>query len=181
MMKKTLIFASFFLALAAALSSQNPPPTLYAESFRRGATRVTEESFDMKLTPQDPTYREIVKDAHGNDRFIFTVAPQVLEGQEEIISWHADLVDLHHAIYDNILMASPSPSSDAKNTLWRFDPGKYAAVPSRARRIIKVDSFYVAMQIKAYHFTPLDSPYLDSMTVHVDFKNTDPRSTPPPP
>jgi hypothetical protein len=49
-----------------------------------------------------------------------------------------------------------------------------------ARRIIKVDSFYVVLQVKAYHFTPLDSPYLDSMTVSVEFRNTDPRQADPP-
>ena len=45
-----------------------------------------------------------------------------------------------------------------------------------AKRIIKVESFYVVLQIKAYHFTPPDSPYLDSMTVGVEFTNTNPRT-----
>jgi len=31
------------------------------------------------------------------------------------------------------------------------------------------------LQVKAYHFNPLDSPYLDSMTVEVQFTNSDPR------
>ena len=48
------------------------------------------------------------------------------------------------------------------------------------RRVIKVDGFYVVLQVKAYHFTPLDSPYLDSMTVAVEFRNTDPRQAEPP-
>jgi hypothetical protein len=45
-----------------------------------------------------------------------------------------------------------------------------------AKRIIKVESFYVVLQVKAHHFTPLDSPYLDSVTVAIEFTNTDPRS-----
>jgi hypothetical protein len=48
-------------------------------------------------------------------------------------------------------------------------------VPVTAKRIIKVDSFYVVLQVKAYHFTPPDSPYLDSMRLAVEFTNTDPR------
>ena len=64
---------------------------------------------------------------------------------------------------------------DQEIHLWRLDPSRFAPVPVGARRIIKVDSFYVVLQVKAYHFTPLDSPYLDSMTVAVEFRNTDPR------
>jgi hypothetical protein len=178
-MKKILIFALFVLLLAAPMSAQDAKP-IYAESFHHGSTRVIEESFEMKLSLENPTYRELIKDAHGNDRFIFTVAPQILEGDKNIISWLAKLVDSHHPMYENVLQNSQEPSSDAQNSLWRLDPGQYAAVPVRAKRIIKVDSFYVTMQIKAHHFTPLDSPYLDSMTVQVDFKNNDPRTAPAP-
>jgi len=173
-MNKSFILASFLLAHTVALRAQQTP-MIYAESFRRGATRVTEESFEMKLTAANPTYRELIKDAHGYDRFSFTVSPQILEGDKNIISWQANLSDLRHPIYQNVLQTSQEPSSDAQNSLWRFDPGQYAAVPTNAKRIVKVDSFYVTMQVKKYHFTPLDSPYLDSMTVQVDVKNTDPR------
>ena len=81
--------------------------------------------------------------------------------------------------YDNVLLASQEPSSDPKNNLWWLDPKKFSAVPISARRIIKVDNFYVALQVKAYHFTPGDSPYLDSMTVEVKISNTDPRNEKP--
>jgi hypothetical protein len=153
---------------------------VYAESFRHGSTRVTEESFETKLTPENATYTELIKDSHGHDRYVFTASPQVLEGRNEIISWLAKLADLQHGTYDNILMTSQEASSDSQNNLWRLNPSQYAAVPTSAKRIVKVDSFYVTMQIKAHHFTPLDSPYLDSMTVQIDFKNTDPRAAPSP-
>jgi hypothetical protein len=181
-MKKFLIsaFIIFALAHSGVLLAQDANPTIYAESYRRGTTQVTEESFDMKLTPENSTYREVIKDEHGNDRFVFTVAPRTLEGQNEVISWQAKLADLRHSAYDNVFMTAQEPSADAPNNLWRLDPGQYAAVPARARRIVKVDGFYATMQIKVYHFTPLDSPYLDSMTVHVDFKNSDPRAAPAP-
>jgi hypothetical protein len=93
------------------------------------------------------------------------------------------LADLRHPIYDNVLLASPTPSdpaNKAKDSLWRLDPSRFAAVPVSAMRIIKVESFFVVLQVKAHHFTPLDSPYLDSMTVAVEFRNTDPRQAEPP-
>ena len=72
---------------------------------------------------------------------------------------------------------SDDPKNDAKNALCRLWPSTFAAVPVGARRIMKVDNFYVVLQVKAYHLTPPDSPYLDSMTVQVEFRNTDPRQT----
>ncbi len=65
-----------------------------------------------------------------------------------------------------------------RRTLVAARASTLCARPVGARRIIKVDDFYVVLQVKAYHFTPPDSPYLDSMTVAVEFTNTDPRAEP---
>lgn len=161
-------------------AQSSPAAPVYVESFRRGETHVVEDSLDVKLTPQDSAYRARIKDSYGNDRYVFTILPRMPEGDTEITSWQARLTDLHHPIYSNILLTSPQPSEDPKNAykdaLWRLEPGGFAAVPAGAKRIIKVDGFYVVLQVKAYHFTPPDSPYLDSMTVAVQFTNTDPRS-----
>jgi hypothetical protein len=152
---------------------------IYVESFRQGSTRVIEESFEARLSPQNPFYRERIKDSHGDDRYTFAIIPQGPEGDTKITSWQVKLADLHHPIYDNVLLASQQPSddpaNDSKNVLWRLEPRSVAQIPLAARRIIKVDGFYVVLQVKAHHFTPPDSPYLDSMIVAVEFRNTDPR------
>lgn len=184
-----LLFASL---LDPALPAQRAPETLYAESFRHGATRITEESFEAKLDARNPAYRERIKDTRGVDRYVFSIVPLGPTGDDTITSWQVKLGDLQHGIYDNILLASQGPSEglkneprpdprldpkqDPKNNLWWLNPSHYAVVPVDARRIIKVDGFYVVLQVKAYHFTPLDSPYLDSMTVQVQFTNSDPRA-----
>jgi hypothetical protein len=165
--------------LTAAAQAQSAPRTVYAESFRQGATRITEESVEAKLDPQNRTYRDRIKDSHGTDRYILTVTSQGPEGDNKITSWHVKLADLHHSIYANILLASQEPSADAKNNLWWLNPDQFAPVPIRARRIMKVDSFYVVIQVGDYHFTPLDSPYLDSMSVTFSFSNSDPRTAAP--
>ena len=159
--------------------AQDQSEVFYAESFRQGATQVREESFEAKLDSHIGIYRERIKDSRGNDRYALTIIPQGPEGDDKITSWQVKLADLHHTIYDNVLVASQEPSSDPKNNLWWLDPKKFSAVPINARRIIKVDNFYVALQVKAYHFTPGDSPYLDSMSVEVKFSNTDPRTEKP--
>jgi hypothetical protein len=181
---KVPLLTPIILSVAMRLAAQSPSPTLYAESFRQGAGHIVEESFEARLTPQDRVYRERIKDSRGADRYAFSIVPQSPEGDTKITSWQVKLADLRHPIYDNVLLASPSPSDDpvtsARDSLWRFDPNRFAAVPVNAKRIIKVESFYVVLEVKAHHFTPLDSPYLDSMTVAVEFRNTDPRQAEPP-
>lgn len=180
---KVRLLTLIVLCVALRLAAQSPATTVFTESFRQGAGHVMEESFEAKLTPQDATYRERIKDSHGADRYAFSIVPRSPEGDSKITSWQAKLADLRHPIYDNVLLSSPSLSDDlgnaTKDALWRLDAGRFAAVPVGARRIIKVDGFYVVLQVKAYHFTPPDSPYLDSMTVAVEFRNSDPRQAAP--
>jgi hypothetical protein len=176
---KVQLLVPIVFSIAIPLAAQSATDPVYAESFRQGTTRVVEESFEAKLTPQNSAYRERIKDLHGADRYTFSIVPQGPEGDTKITSWQVKLADLHHPIYDNVLVTSQTPSddpkSDGKDSLWRLEPGTFARVPVGAKRIIKVDSFYVVLQVKAYHFTPPDSPYLDSMTVGVEFTNTNPR------
>jgi hypothetical protein len=173
------IISAVVLVIASACWAQSAPPTIYAESFRKGATRITEESFEARLTPQNPTYRELLKDSAGNDRYELTIMPQGPEGDNNITSWRVRLRDLHHGIYSNLLLADQQPSTDAENNLWWLNPNPFGPVPVRVRRIMRVDGFYVAFQVKYIHFTPLDSPYLDSMTVQFAFTNSDPRLSHP--
>jgi hypothetical protein len=177
-MKRRLLVL-IVLCLALPLAAQSAAAPQYAESFRQGSTRVVEESFEAKLSPQNPEYRERIKDLQGDDRYVFSILPQGPEGDTKITSWQVKLADLHHPIYDNVLLASQDRSddqkSDVRNALCRLEPSTFAAVPIGAKRIIKVDNFYVVLQVKAHHFTPPDSPYLDSMSVAVEFRNTDPR------
>jgi hypothetical protein len=176
-MKRKISFEMAVIVIAGGMWAQSANSTIYAESFRKHATRVTEESFEAKLTPENPTYRERIKDSAGNDRYELTIMPQGPEGDNKITSWRAGLRDLQHNLYPNLLMADQQSSADAKNNLWWLNPNPFFAVPVRARRIVKVDGFYVVMQVKDFHFTPLDSPYLDSMTVKFAFTDSDPRVT----
>ena len=165
------------LLLTACACWAQTPAAIYAESFRKGATRITETSFDAKLTPDNATYRELIRDTRGGDRYELTITPQGPEGDNKITSWRVKLRDLHHSIYSNILLQDQRPSTEAKNNLWWLNPNPFGPVPIRAKRIIKVDSFWVVLEVRELHFSPLESPYLDSMTVHVGFTNGDPRAT----
>jgi hypothetical protein len=163
------------LLLSAGAWSQATSPTIYAESFRKGATQIAEDKFEARLTPENATYRERIKDTRGADRYELTITPNGPEGDSKITSWRVKLRDLHHAIYNNILLVDQEPTPDAKNNLWWLNPNPFGSVPLQARRIMKVDGFYVSFQVKDVHFTPLDSPYLDTIVVQFSFSNSDPR------
>ena len=176
-MKRAFFPVLGLILSAVCLSAQSGSPTIYAESFRKGATRITEDTFDAKLTPDNATYRERIKDSLGNDRYELTITPQGPEGDDRITSWRVKLRDLRHSIYSNILLVDQEPTPDPKNNLWWLNPNRFGLVPIRAKRIMKVDGFYVAFQVKDLHFTPLDSPYLDSLDVQFTFTNSDPRAS----
>jgi len=163
------------ISAVAQTALTSPPTTIYAESFRKGATSIIEDKFEVKLTPDNATYRERIKDSAGNDRYELTIVPQGPEGDTQITSWRVRLKDLHHPMYNNILLADQTPSADAKNNLWWLNPSS-GPVAIRTRRVVKVDGFYVTFWVKDLHVTPLDSPYLDSMTVQFSMTNSDPRA-----
>jgi len=167
--------SSLVLVLVAARANAQSSSTVYAESFRKGSTHITEEKFEAKLTPADPTYRERIKDSAGNDRYELTITPQGPLGDNKITSWRVNLRDLHHTIYNNLLVEEQEPSQDPKNNLWWLNPNRFGLVPIRAKRIIRVDGFYVVFEVRDLHCTPLDSPYLDSMAVRFQLSNSDPR------
>jgi hypothetical protein len=169
-----------FCLLTTSLSAQAAaaPTYVYAESFRHGTTRIIEDKFEIKLTPQNRTFTEHVKDSQGFDHYLLSIVPIGPEGDTTITRWLVRLVDLTHRFYNNILVSSVQSGSadNPRNQLFLLDPSNFVAVPIKAKRIIKVDSFYLMLQVKDFHFTPIDSPYLDSMTLAVELTNTDPRA-----
>jgi hypothetical protein len=175
---KLRLLAKVIVLMPMFVLAQSVPAPIYAESFRQGETHIAEEKFEVKLSPPERTYTERMKDSRGTDRYVLSITPVSPEGDSSITSWQVKLTDLNHRLYDNILLTSlqEDATNDPKNQLWRLNPSNFASVPIKAKRIIKVDGFYVVLQVNAYHFTPLDSPYLDSMTVDVEFTNSDPET-----
>ena len=171
--------ALFTLALlAGAASAQNSPPTVYAESFRKGPTRITEDKFEQKLTRANPEYKQRLRDVSGVERFDLVIAPKIGEGErsDKITSWTVGIYDLRHAVYGNVLQFDQESSEEPRDNLYWLNPAHSAPVPILARRIIKVESFYVVFQVKDFHYNPPDTGYVDSMRVELRFTNRDPRA-----
>jgi len=160
--------------LAAEMFAQTS--FIYVESFRKGQTRVTEQTLEVDLDPHNATCQVRVKDRSGRDRYLFVCAPQrVGQGDDRILAWQVRLADLHHTMYNNVLMPSPDATEDKTQIGW-LDPGKFAKIPLTTERVVKVDNFYCVVQVRDYHFFTQEQPYLDHMTVGVRFTNTLPHS-----
>lgn len=163
-----VVFASMWLA------AQSAPLPVFVESFHRARTRVAEESFELRLDPKIATCQIRVKDQSGRDRYQLFCSPQrVGGGDERILSWHVRLADLHHRMYENLLMATIDSMQDHVQVGW-LDPSKFARIPVTALRVIKVDGFYCVIQVTDFHFSAPPAPYLDRMAVNVKFTNTNP-------
>lgn len=146
----------------------------YAESFRKGPTKITEQSFEVELDPKNPSCRIRIKDLSGIERYVLSCVPQRVGSEDDrILAWEIRLADVHHKIYPNVLMSSPDASQD-KRQIWLLDPGKYARIPLEAQRVIRVDSFYCVVQVKDAHFATQEQPYLERMTVDIKFTNSKP-------
>ena len=166
-----------FVLLAGAAFSQNSPPTIYAESFRKGPTRITEDKFEQKLTSANPIYKQRLRDSSGAERYELTITPKIGEGEgnDKITSWVVGLYDLRHAVYGNLLQFDQELSEEPRDNLYWLNPPHSAPVPILARRIIKVEGFYFEFRVKDFHYNPPDTGYLDAMTVECGFSNRDPR------
>jgi hypothetical protein len=162
--------------LAVDTAAQTAASFVYVESFRKGQTRVTEQTLQVDLDPHNPSCEIRVKDQSGRERYRFLCAPQrVGQGDDRILGWQVRLVDLQHKMYNNVLMPSPDVTQDKTQVGW-LDPGRFAKIPLMSERVVKIDNFYCVVQVKDFHFVTQQQPYLDHMTVDVRFTNTLPHS-----
>jgi hypothetical protein len=157
--------------------AQTAPPLLYAESIRQAKVPIEDDGFSVGVSERSAGYMEHVTDSRGNDRYELGIETH-LDEAGNIVSWSVLLRDLRHPRYGNILICEREPSDDPAKNLWRLDTSRSSPVPIDAKRIIKVDGFYVTIQVKNRHFAKEDSSYPDSADVHFTFTNSDPRTPP---
>jgi hypothetical protein len=173
-------FISLALLLPPSIAAQNPAPAFYAESFRKTPIRITEDKFDVKLTIDNPSYKQRLRDSTGTERFELTITPKRPEGgaSNQITSWQMSLVDLRYPVYGNLLQFDRELSENPRDNLYWLNPMPAAPVPIRSQRMIKLYGFYFLAQVTDYRIAP-PTPYLEFMTTHLELTNSDPRQAAP--
>lgn len=182
MNRKVIASALIILATAIGAEAQMAPDAapkpVFLQSFRKGHARVTEETFELDLDPANPGCKARVRDSSGQYRYQVNCVPErVGQGDQRILGWHIRLADLHHKIYDDLLLSSPNPADDKAEIGW-LDPGPFAKIGLKAQRTIRVDDFYCMLQVQEAHVAHPPEPYLDRMIVNLRFSNSDPRNIP---
>jgi hypothetical protein len=164
------------LALVCGALAQTEATFAYLESFRKGPTRITEQSMQVDLDPHNATCDIRVKDQSGKDRYRFGCVPQrAAVGDDRITSWQVRLADLRHKIYPNVFMKTPDATEDRTQIGW-LDPNKFAKIALNTERVVKVDNFFCVFQVTDSHFIAPGQPYLDHLTLDIRFTNTMPHS-----
>ncbi len=175
-MKCIMLFSVAVVLFPSFITAQNPAPAFYAESFRKTPIRITEDKFDVKLTVDNPVYKQRLRDSSGAERLELSLTPKRPEGgaNNQITSWEMTLRDLHYPIYGNLLQFDRELSENPRDNLYWLNPLPSAPVPIRSTRIIKIDGFYFMAQVTDFRTTPT-TPYLEFMNVHLELTNHDPR------
>lgn len=168
-----------FVLCAGQLLAQAGPAPVYVESFRKGSTRIAETTYQVNLDVQHPTYQTKVKDSSGDEHFQLAVTPvRVGEEDPSILSWQVSLVDRHRRLYGTLLLPYRDNylNGGPKGHVFWLDPDPYAVVPLQAKRVIKIEHFYCVIEVKNYHLLKPEQWHVDTMSVDVQFTNTNPLS-----
>jgi hypothetical protein len=163
----------FLLSTAPTGVADDAGKTVYSESFKKGATRITEQTLDVTLTPEHPKQDFKILDATGKPRYTLHFVPDIPTGDTRILGWFVRLTDGHHGIYDSVLPVSPDISRDTQQ-LWWLDAKPYSKTLLQAQRIFKIEQFYCVIQVKDVKRLIPAEAYLKEMNVAVQFTNSKP-------
>jgi len=169
--RRTLVV--FLVSVAVSSVADDAGKRVYSESFKKGATRVTEQILTVTLTPDHAKQDFKILDSLGKPRYTLRFVPDIPLGDTKILGWFVRLADAHHKIYDNVLPVSPDLARDPQQ-FWWLDARQYSKTPLQAQRVFKVEQFYCVIEVKDAKRLAAGQPYLNQMDVAVQFTNTKP-------
>ena len=146
---------------------------VYSEAFKKGATRIQEQTLEVSLAPEKATQDFKVLDANGKARYTLRFLPDIPRGDTKVLGWFVRLVDLHHKIYDSVLPTSPDLSRDTQQVWW-LDGRPYSKIPLQTARVFKVEQFYCVVRVKEIKRLDPSRPYLSQLDLNVQFTNIKP-------
>jgi len=161
---------------AAFSGSEASDQAFRIESWKKGSTKIQDQTLHIKLSAMKPDFEARIKDSSGNPRYKLSFTPERSGGSgSTIVAWHADLMDLRSDKPTNLLLRSTDPEQDfftAKDRVWWLYPGQGAGVvPFRSKRIVAIEGFVCMIHVKRFQPARTKGGGLESITVDVEFKN----------
>lgn len=191
--KKIGFFIFCFLLSASFLNAQQETATstVYVESWKANK-KISEEVLNFNLNSTEKPNPEYIRDASlnfykltlvrvpsDNDTYDFehwaVQLQQVLSkpGKKEKLGCNLLAVETCGSGGDNFPKENSVgilfPAETPKNSLEKIYFGFY--YPISAKRVIKVQNFYVLIQVRNYKMNDINPKKLDSMDVTIEFKN----------
>ncbi len=77
----------FVVSVAVWCVADDAGKRVYSESFKKGATRVTEQTLDVTLTPDHARQDFRVLDSLGKPRYTLHFVPDIQAGDTKILGW----------------------------------------------------------------------------------------------
>jgi hypothetical protein len=139
--------------------------------------RIEEDGFEVGLNSCISCPVEWITDSQGKERYELIIQAQRAEAGDGVMFWSLVLKDLRYPKVGNVLMSEHEPSMDPTQNLWRLDLSRANGMPTDAKRIIKVDGFYVTIEVRSVHFKTRDARYPDMADINLTFTNRDPRAS----
>lgn len=190
-----IMFCSF------AKAQNNISEEIYVESWKEGNKKISNQQIDLFLTPNNSEYQSIITSVKGKQyklSVIFIPASElaISESGKSTDSWKVELreIDLtkdkSESIGDNLLeevgirggrnnfprredligYLYPKDKTRIYANGVPFIDGKFY-YPIKAKRIIKVEGFYVTILVKDFKLNSLDNHKVDSMEISIELKN----------
>jgi hypothetical protein len=173
------------LVWATGLSQQSAGKVFYVESWKRGSTRICETDFFYQLDRITRRHEAVIRDAAGTERYRLIV--RFLEREGNLFdSWAVELREKLDGgrLGPNLLGSEgPGPSGDyfpKENQIALLYPVeepnflRYGidVYPIRAKRVIKVESFYVIIQVEDYKLDREEPKRLEKIDVRIQLSNS---------
>jgi hypothetical protein len=171
--KATCVSLTLLACLSAYGFADDAAKQVYSESFKKGATKITEVTFDVTLTPDHAKQDFKVLDSTGSPRYTLRFLPETSQGDTKITGWFVRLLDAHHKIYDSVLPTSPDITLDERQ-IWWLDGRPYAKTPLQTTRVFKVEQFYCVVKVKDLKRLTPEKPFFSELDLTVQFTNTKP-------
>jgi hypothetical protein len=173
--------------LPSPYAAQRRPAVICAESWKRGDGRIKEQTLTVTVGAEQPTFAAVIPDSEGRRQFKLSLRHHPA-GREyyELEYWTVHLSQVKNGageedLGDNLLLAAQPgpgkhyfPKGDLIGYLYpREQPKRFLEnyFPIYGERVVKVEGFYVVINVNSYSYGQQNSKLVHSMNVSIEFRN----------